>query len=133
MALRLYTLRHLSSPTTASTPISKPMAQIRHVLFFQPRVAFADKLHIAVNVLENKIKFFGIDLGVDAREGNGEFSLGIGTGVGDMAVEIRVVQGVPEAFGFRAGCADAAGHVSAMGYVAIVGIKLRKGRQARCG
>ena len=42
---------------TAPTTISKPMAQIRHILPFQSRVAFADKGHIAVSLLGDKINF----------------------------------------------------------------------------
>jgi len=82
------------------------MAQIRHILPLQPRVAFADKLHIAVDVLEDKIKLFGINMAINAREGDGEFCLGGGVVVGDIAVEVRPVQGAPEAFGFRAGGID---------------------------
>ena len=67
------------------------MAQIRHILPFQPWVAQADKFHIAVDVFEDKIEFFGIDMAVDAREGEGEFGLGVGTVVRNMAVEIGIV------------------------------------------
>ena len=78
------------------------MAQIRHILPFQPWVAQADKFHIAVDVFEDKIEFFGIDMAIDTREGDGEFRLGVGTVVSNIAVEIGFVQGVPEAFCFRA-------------------------------
>jgi hypothetical protein len=68
------------------------MAQIRYILPCQPWGAFADKFHIAVDVLEDKIEFFGIvDMAVAAC-----------TLVSTIIVEIGIVQGVPEAFCFRA-------------------------------
>jgi hypothetical protein len=56
----------------------------------------ADKFHIAVDVFEDKIEFFGIDMAIDTREGDGEFRLGVGTVVSNIIVEIGIVQCVPE-------------------------------------
>ena len=76
------------------------MAQIRHILPRQPWMAQADEFHVAVDVFEDEINFFAIDVAVDTSEGDGKGRLGVGMGVINIALVFRVAEGIPESLGF---------------------------------
>lgn len=58
----------------------------------------ADKFHIAVDIREDKGDFFCVDIAIDAIERDGKCRPGGGMVVCNIAVEISVHQGIPEAF-----------------------------------